>query len=94
MTCYLGANGGDKAHSCHVCTANGFDFLYVFVALLIHELQDTHSNKHLELQHKPLNNVFRVKKKEKQHRTSSKSAIISFSSLRHSTPILFPSSSM
>lgn len=43
MTRYLGADSGDEAHSCHVCTANGFDFLYVFVALLIHELQYTHT---------------------------------------------------
>lgn len=47
MTCHLGTNGGYEAHSCHVCTANGFDFLYVLVALLIHELQSIHSNKHI-----------------------------------------------
>lgn len=45
ITCHLGTNGGDEAHSCHVCTANGFDFLYVFVALLVHELQHTHSTQ-------------------------------------------------
>ena len=38
-SCHLGANGGDEAHSCHVRAADGFDFLYVFVAFLVHELQ-------------------------------------------------------
>lgn len=63
MTQYLGANSGDEAHSCHICAANGFDFLYVFVALLIHELQDTHPLRNIELQHKK--DVISVKKKRK-----------------------------
>lgn len=95
MTSHLGTNGGDEAHSCHVCTANGFDFLYVLVALLIHELQDMHSDKHR--MHKISQRSVHIKKrknKTKCHPTSSKSAMISFSSLRHSTPMLLPSSSM
>lgn len=36
--CHLGTDGGDETHSSHVCTADGLDFLDVFVALFIHEL--------------------------------------------------------
>lgn len=68
MTCHLGTNGGDEAYSCHVCTANGFDFLYVFVALLIHELQNIHSNKHTKQHCNPVqisqSSIFKVKKKK------------------------------
>lgn len=46
MAPHLGTNGGDEAHSCHVCTADGFDFLYVLVAVLVHDLQNMHANKH------------------------------------------------
>lgn len=93
---HLGTDGGDQAHSCHVCAADSFDFLYIFVAFLIHELQHMHSGKHTELRlSQGLVPISRERKKRKNHSsTSSKSAMISFSSLRHSTPMLLPSSSM
>lgn len=62
---HLGPDGGDQAHSCHVCAADSFDFLYIFVAFLIHELQHMHSGKYIELGLVP---VSRERKKEKEER--------------------------
>lgn len=74
MTRHLGTNGGDKAHSCHVCTANGFDFLYVLVAPLIHELQNIHSNKHTmkQISQRPISiSYFKRGKKKRKKKSPS-----------------------